>query len=1010
MFGSLRSPVVGVLTLCALTLPAAAFAPTEAGHDNAEPQRIQRFDPTVQRQLRQDPAWQDFLANEGQGWVIRFDEVTGAPFRMYGKGIDLGPVETEAQAIAAVRGFVGRHAELLSVSPKTFAAASASYSGDMDTWYIDLPVAYEGIAVYRGAVTARIKHDRLVLVGVEAYTDTERIGELVLDEAEAIQTAIDLGPAPDAVHADSRAELVWLPWETRGELKLVRAWQVRTNTAAPLGEWVQFVDAETGELLNTHNEVRFIDGSLQAEVYPRVIGETRVTVPIVDARVSGGGIRSQTDGAGAYSFDAGSGIVELRGDDLIVRDSSAGNATPSVAITGGPQVLTDAQITLPALTSWVALQDSQDFMGEVAPEVQVAGRNGNPLTSNINVNSGNCNAFYSSGNGSVNFYTAGGGCNNTGLIADVNYHEWGHGFHAWSLQAGSFDGSLSEGIGDTIAFLQTDDRIIAPTFRTNGGGIRDVGPNRSYPENFQNGSVHANGLIFGGAMWDLITELEPRYGREEARMVVAELLAGSIKAGPSLAGIGEEVLLADDDDGDLSNGTPHYCEIAAAFEVHGLLPQSSVVSAVDHEQVVEADPGSVVIGADIVGAAELACIDFGAVEVVFRADGGEWQRVAMAETDNSVAATLPDLPYGTFVEYYLAVDQGANEAQVPAGGFTNPLSLYVGGVLDVYSNDFESDDGGYTSELLSGEVRDGADDWQYGTPNGRGGDPLGAYSGVNAWGNDLGNDIDGQAWNGQYQNEKHNRLTTPAISVPEHLEGVFLRYARWLNMEDATFDQGQILADGEIVWTNYSSNSQDGGFHHEDGRWVQHSVDLGDATADGEVTLAWEIITDQGLALGGWTIDDVNLYAPATPNNRLAIIDFVAEDDGEGGSELTWTNPQYAPLEEVIIVRKEGALPTGPTDGEVVHVDTDPELGAPNSFFDETGGRGTVYYYAAYGGDGSDTLGWTVEGWNADTGSGTGQPSSGISGCSCNTTPGTGHLAWLGLGGLVLMWRRRRTG
>ena len=47
------------------------------------------------------------------------------------------------------------------------------------------------------------------------------------------------------------------------------------------------------------------------------------------------------------------------------------------------------------------------------------------ITSTVNIND-SCNAYY---DGNVNFFQKGGGCNNTGRIADVNYHEWGHGVH-----------------------------------------------------------------------------------------------------------------------------------------------------------------------------------------------------------------------------------------------------------------------------------------------------------------------------------------------------------------------------------------------------------------------------------------------------------------------------------------------------------------------------------------------------------------------------------------------------
>ena len=38
-----------------------------------------------------------------------------------------------------------------------------------------------------------------------------------------------------------------------------------------------------------------------------------------------------------------------------------------------------------------------------------------------------CNAFWSPAAGTVNFYRSGGGCRNTGELAGVFDHEWGHG-------------------------------------------------------------------------------------------------------------------------------------------------------------------------------------------------------------------------------------------------------------------------------------------------------------------------------------------------------------------------------------------------------------------------------------------------------------------------------------------------------------------------------------------------------------------------------------------------------
>jgi hypothetical protein len=63
------------------------------------------------------------------------------------------------------------------------------------------------------------------------------------------------------------------------------------------------------------------------------------------------------------------------------------------------------------------------------------------LIDNVNLNQ-TCNAYW---NGtSVNFFKSGGGCRNTGEIAGVFLHEWGHGLD-------SNDGGGSDNPGEAYA-------------------------------------------------------------------------------------------------------------------------------------------------------------------------------------------------------------------------------------------------------------------------------------------------------------------------------------------------------------------------------------------------------------------------------------------------------------------------------------------------------------------------------------------------------------------------------
>ena len=64
-------------------------------------------------------------------------------------------------------------------------------------------------------------------------------------------------------------------------------------------------------------------------------------------------------------------------------------------------------------------------------------------------------------------------CNNLGQIADVTYHEVGHGIHHYILESGTFAGDVSEGSADFISATILNDPILAPNARPDGSYIRD---------------------------------------------------------------------------------------------------------------------------------------------------------------------------------------------------------------------------------------------------------------------------------------------------------------------------------------------------------------------------------------------------------------------------------------------------------------------------------------------------------------------------------------------------------
>ena len=245
----------------------------------------------------------------------------------------------------------------------------------------------------------------------------------------------------------------------------------------------------------------------------------------------------------------------------------------------------------------------------------------------MNINS-TCNAFW---NGTtVNFYRSGGGCSNTGEIAAVFLHEWGHGMDTNSGGSAS-DKGTGEAVGDTFAFLETKVPCIGQNFRpgvnchncTACTGVRDVqdfslagtktiakpsnvgsdtGINCdrfTCPYTSSTGAIyrgpmgyegHCESLIASAANWDLAQGLIGRWGTttgwqkmdaiwykslSPSKSAYRVVSGGTCNPAAVVDGCAASnwytvFLAADDDDGNLSNGTPNGCRIWDAYNAHGI--------------------------------------------------------------------------------------------------------------------------------------------------------------------------------------------------------------------------------------------------------------------------------------------------------------------------------------------------------------------------------------------------------------------------------------------------------
>ena len=187
-----------------------------------------------------------------------------------------------------------------------------------------------------------------------------------------------------------------------------------------------------------------------------------------------------------------------------------------------------------------------------------------------NVNLGStCNAYYN-GN-SINFYSAGGGCNNTGF-STVVHHEYGH--HLVSV-AGSGQGEYGEGVGDCVGVLITGDPRLGIGFNAGNctSGIRNADNTCQFSKggcSSCGSAIHACGQLISGMLWDV---REGFINAGESVGQVNSIFINSILVHNGSAidqNIVVDWLVLDDDDSTIFNGTPHFALIDAACAAHGL--------------------------------------------------------------------------------------------------------------------------------------------------------------------------------------------------------------------------------------------------------------------------------------------------------------------------------------------------------------------------------------------------------------------------------------------------------
>ncbi len=583
-----------------------------------------------------------------------------------GRRLGRAVTELDAQSVAeAAHAFVRAQRELLGIDAAQLGAVRAAQATP-DLWHVSIPQVVDGVRVRDARVALTISHGNVVLFGTEAWGDASLSvkPEVSAEQAKAAGFEYAGGrSSSDRLIGEPQLEVVPVaPQEHQaGEAfagplgrgyrhRLV--WTFRFQRAPEQATWEPMVDAHTGEVIAFQDTNHYVAKQFSGGVYPvtgtgvcpnnQTCGTMQPGWPMPFANTGLAAPNNFTNSAGLFNYTSGTVTTTLAGQYVRMSDAcgaiSASSATGDINL-GGTNNQHDC--ATPGTGGAGNTPASRSGFYELNKLVEQAKGwlPGNAwlnaqLTSNMNI-ALTCNAFWSPSAGTVNFYRSGGGCRNTGEIAAVFDHEWGHGMDdndtagalsnssegyadiaaIYRLQAscvgfGFFDTSVAGSCGltaDGTGRNQNENQVGGLHCDLDCSGVRDADWARHNPATPDTAlgfvcnecgtgtgpcgrQVHCAAAPSRQAAWDLVTRdltAAPFSLDSQSAFLVGNKVfyqgSGNIGAwhactcgtGGSSNGCGATNaymlwLAADDDNGNVNDGTPHMTALFNAFNRHGI--------------------------------------------------------------------------------------------------------------------------------------------------------------------------------------------------------------------------------------------------------------------------------------------------------------------------------------------------------------------------------------------------------------------------------------------------------
>lgn len=468
--------------------------------------------------------------------------------------------------------------------------------------------------------------------------------------------------------------------------------------------WRIVTDAKTGAVLYTEDLICFgtVTGNVSglATDGPGTANcEPEVSKPLPYAQINTGLETVFTNVNGNFTTNNFGGTLTalLEGLWFDVDNNAGANATATVAASTPANFLFNGASSEQVQAQINAYREAnvvRDFVLQFHPTYPSLSVGNFPVI--VNRTDGFCpqNAWYSPGNptGTLSFCLSNGSAPNTSW-GSVVYHEYGH--HLVNV-AGSGQGQYGEGAGDVMSVLILDDPCLGLGFFGNCSQcLRDGDNTMQYPCATDG---HACAPLLSGCIWSIRNYLIVTNPGDYID-ILADLFVNSmpLHSGSTITPqICIDFLTLDDDNGNLSDGTPHAPQIAQGFDDHNMLPAEfqDISFSFPNGLPTHISPiGTTTVlfaVTNLIGNAQP-----GTGEMFVNTGGGYVQASVIQTSPNNYEATFPSSTCGDVVDYYFQADsQGGATVTSPFNApSSNYSTLSAFDVSVAFDDDFQTNQG-----------------------------------------------------------------------------------------------------------------------------------------------------------------------------------------------------------------------------------------------------------------------------------------------------------------------------